>query len=88
MKNEEKADDICAKYGVSKLFPTEEECIAYNAAMEMAEWKDKENIEHSDIDFIKVCHYLLTKGIDLDMFDWREMSFKYKEYIKQQAMEE
>ena len=42
MTNEEKADDICAKYGASKLIPTEEECIAYNAAMEMAEWKDQQ----------------------------------------------
>lgn len=42
MTNEEKANAICAKYGVSKLIPTQEECIAYNAALEMAEWKDKE----------------------------------------------
>ena len=42
MTNEEKANAICAKYGVSKLIPTQEECIAYNVALEMAEWKDKE----------------------------------------------
>ena len=40
MTNEEKADKICEKYGVSKVFPTEDECIAYSSAMEMAEWKD------------------------------------------------
>ena len=45
MTNEEKAKEISAKYGFSKLIPTDEECIAYNAAMEMAEWKDRQFAE-------------------------------------------
>lgn len=42
MSNEEKADKISEKYGVSKLFPTENERIAYSSALQMAEWKDQQ----------------------------------------------
>ena len=42
MKNKEKATEICEKYGVSIVFPTNEECISYSSAMEMAEWKDSQ----------------------------------------------
>ena len=38
MKNIEMANKISEKYGVSKVFPTNEECISYSSAMEMAEW--------------------------------------------------
>ena len=42
---EKKADEISAKYGNSKVFPTEEECVAYNTAIEMAKWADHTMIE-------------------------------------------
>lgn len=41
MTNKEKADEISGHYSTSRYFPTDEETAAYDAAMQMAEWKDK-----------------------------------------------
>ena len=54
MKNKEMADKISEKYGGNTVFPTEDECIAYSAAMEMAEWKDER---------AKSCFILISKLI-------------------------
>lgn len=42
MTKKGKATEISEKYGNGTVFPTEEECIAYSSAMEMAEWKDEQ----------------------------------------------
>lgn len=42
MTNEEKAQEICNAYANSKFIPTQEECVAYSSAMEMAKWKDEQ----------------------------------------------
>lgn len=41
MTNKEKAYEISERYATSDYFPTDEEISAYEAAMEMAEWKDQ-----------------------------------------------
>ena len=89
MTIEEKINELENTYPVNSLGVNKDELCAYKqgircGAYNMAEWKDQEEVEHSDIDFIKVCHFLLINGIDLDMFDWRKMSFKYKDYIRKQ----
>ncbi len=48
------AEKISEKYGVSTVFPTKDECIAYSVAMEMAEWKDEQ---------AKSCFILISKLI-------------------------
>lgn len=91
MTNEEKINELKSINPVDTSCFNEAELSAYKhgivcGAHNMAEWKDQEEIEHSDIDFIKVCHFLLiNNGIDLDMFDWRAMSFKYRDYIRKQS---
>ena len=42
MTNKEKAYEISEHYATSDYFPTDEEISAYEAAMEMAEYKDNE----------------------------------------------
>ena len=42
MTNEEKADEIIKLYATSCYFPNNEEIAAYNASMQMAEYKDNE----------------------------------------------
>lgn len=39
MTNEQKANEICDSYANSKFIPTQEECVAYSSAMEMANGK-------------------------------------------------
>lgn len=46
MTNKEKAYEISERYATSDYFPTDEEISAYEAAMEMAEWKDQQVIEY------------------------------------------
>ena len=92
MTNEEKINELENTYPVNSSCVIYAELQAYKqgircGAINMAEWKDQEENEHSDIDFIKVCHFLLIHGIDLDMFDWRKMSFKYRDYIRKQSKE-
>ena len=58
MTNKEKADAISAKYGVSKLLPTEDECIAYSSAMEMAEWKDQKF--QKVLEYAEICYGVFT----------------------------
>jgi len=43
MTNEEKANEISEQYSTSRYFPNDEELAAYSAAMQMAEWKDKQH---------------------------------------------
>lgn len=47
MTDKEKADEISEHYATSHYFPNDEELAAYNAAIQMAEWKDKQMIEKS-----------------------------------------
>lgn len=40
MTNKEKADEISENYSTSRYLPNDKEIAAYDAAMQMAEWKD------------------------------------------------
>lgn len=50
MVNEEKADKISQYYATSRIFPNDKESAAYDAAMQMAKWKDEQfNEEKKDL---------------------------------------
>jgi len=50
MTNKEKSDEISEHYATSRYLPNDEEIAAYNAALEMAEWKDEQfNEEKKDL---------------------------------------
>jgi len=61
---EKKADEISGRYGNSKVLPTEEECIVYNTAIEMAKWADKTMIE-------KACKWLKDDMLNQNAFQGR-----------------
>ena len=51
MTTKEKANEISEHYATSHYFPNDEELAAYDAAMQMAEWKERQMID-------KTCEWL------------------------------
>lgn len=63
MTNEQKAEEISARYSTSRIIPNKEEAAAYDAAMQMAEWKDERASELIDLLLDAIDHaYLQTNG--------------------------
>lgn len=88
MTNEEKAKEISDAYANSKFIPTQEECVAYSSAMQMAEWKEQQMID-------KACKWLEEnvgeyEDIYYDVGGFVSPDFNTEKFIKdfKKAMEE
>lgn len=76
MTDKEKADEISEQYATSRYFPNDEEVAAYNAAIQMAKWKEQQMID-------KACEWLKDNVNDsyLDWYDWEKCRLNKDELL-------